>query len=177
MGRNPTAWGKSWRKFIALGYAVKRAKDGGTVNPFILRAIAMSAAVIVAAWLTDIRCSGPLPAAIVGTLLALAQVIIRPSLLAASVLAIRKVSLPFIAVFFFGTNVFIFWTVGLIVPGFEVAKFSSALGGSLITGIAGFVIHTSLRTRLAVRTPLVPPTTPKAPAADGMKQAKGREIR
>ena len=137
----------------------------------------MSAAVVLAVWLTDIRCSGLLPAALVGTLLALAQMVVRPALIAASVLAIRKVSLPLIAVFFLATNVFIFWTVGLIVPGFEVAKFSSALGGSLITGIAGFIIHTSLKARLALRTPLVPPVTPEEPSSDGMKQAKGRVIR
>lgn len=137
----------------------------------------MSIAVVVAAWLTDIRCDGPLPAALVGTLLALAQMIVRPALIAASVLAIRKVSLPLIAVFFLATNVFIFWTVGIIVPGFKVAKFSSALGGSLITGIAGFFIHTSLKTRLASRNPLVPPVEPEAPAQDAMKQAKGRVIR
>lgn len=137
----------------------------------------MSIAVSLAAWLTDIRCSGPLPAVAVGTLLALAQVLIRPALIASSVLAIRKVSLPMIAIFYFATNVFIFWTVGLIVPGFTVAKLSSALGGSIVTGIAGFVIHTSLRTRLALRTPLVSPIEPEQPTSDGMKQAKGRVIR
>ncbi len=143
----------------------------------------MSAAVAVAAWLTDIRCDGPLPALAVGTLLALTQVIVRPALIAGSLIAIRRVSLPLLMLLFFGTNVFIFWTVGFIVPGFHVAKLSSALGGSLITGIVGFFIHTSLRVRLRGGLPSSfpgePGTLPVEPerSEDGMKQVKGREIR
>lgn len=144
----------------------------------------MSGAVVFAAWLTDIRCAGPLPAVFVGMLLSLSQVVIRPALIAMSVLAIRRVSLPGIAVFFFATNVLIFWTVGTLVPGFHVAKFSSALGGSVIASIAGFFIHSSLKARFGIRPPLsgfggmtVPEPEQPETAPDGMKQAKGRVIK
>lgn len=156
-----------------LGISRKRAKRC-RVKPFLLRTLAMSAAVAIAAWFTDIRCSGLVPALVVGMLLAGAQLIIRPALIAASVLAIRIASPPAIVVVFFATNVLIFWTIGMLVPGFTVAKFSSAVGGSIITSIAGFVIHSWLRLNDSGSTPpdRIAPTGP-----DGMKQAKGREIR
>lgn len=144
----------------------------------------MSGAVAVAAWLTDIRCSGPLPAVFVGLLLALSQVLVRPALIAISVLAIRRASLPVLLLFFFAMNVLIFWTVGRIVQGFSVAKFSSALGGSVISSIAGFFFHSSLKSHFGIRSPLSGFGTPSAPepeeperAQDGMKQAKGRVIK
>lgn len=147
----------------------------------------MSGAVAIAAWLTDIRCAGPLPAVFVGLLLALSQVVIRPALIAISVLAIRRASLPAIAVFFFAMNVLIFWTVGNIVPGFHVEKFTSALGGSVISSIAGLFIHSSLKAHFGIRPPLsgfggmtVPETEDAEEAErapDGMKQAKGRVIK
>lgn len=145
------------------------------MNSFFLRIIAMSAAVSFAAWLTDIRTSGPIPIILVGLLLATAQIIVRPALIAASMLAIRRVSLPMLAVFFFAANVFIFWTVGGIVPGFHVEKFSSALGGSIITSIAGFFFHGSLRRKFGIRSGLRSEPIVE-PQRDGMKQAKAREI-
>ena len=137
----------------------------------------MSTAVAIAAWFTDIRCTGLLPALVVGMLLAGAQLIVRPVLIAASVIAIRMASPPVIVMAFFATNVLIFWTVGSIVPGFYVAKFSSALGGSVITSIAGFFFHTSLKAKLASRAlpQDEPPVVEHQPG--GMKQAKGRVIR
>ena len=134
----------------------------------------MSTAVAIAAWFTDIRCTGLLPALVVGMLLAGAQLIVRPVLIAASVIAIRMASPPVIVMAFFATNVLIFWTVGLIVPGFTVVKLSSAVGGSIITSIAGFVIHSWLRLSAGGLTP-PDSSTPVEPG--GMKQAKGREIR
>jgi putative membrane protein len=145
----------------------------------------MSGAVAVAAWLTDIRCSGPLPALIVGMLLALSQVLIRPALIALSLVAIRRASLPVLVLFFFAVNVLIFWTVGTIVPGFDVEKFSSALGGSVISSIVGFFIHSSLKSHFGVSSPFAGVGTMPVPdaeslessAPDGMKQAKGRVIK
>lgn len=141
----------------------------------------MSAGVTVAVWLTDIRCSGLLPVVAVGTLLAVAQVIVRPALLVTSVLAIRRVPLPLLVLFYLAANVFIFKTIGFIVPGFHVAKYSTALGGSIITGIAGFLFHASLKTKFGA--PSAGPTRNAAvgdeseQTNDGMKQAKVREIR
>ena len=145
------------------------------MKSLVLRIIAMSAAVSVAAWLTDIRTSGAIPIILVGMLLAAAQIIVRPALIAGSMLAIRRVSLPMLAVFFFAANVFIFWTVGTIVPGFHVDKFSSALGGSIISSIAGFFFHGSLRRKFAIRSGLRSEAIIE-PSRDGIKQAKVREI-
>lgn len=135
----------------------------------------------MAVWLTDIRCSGLLPIVAVGALLAVAQVIVRPALLVTSVLAIRRVPLPLLVLLYLAANVFIFKTIGFIVPGFDVAKYSTALGGSIITGIAGFLFHSSLKTKFGVsaskREPDAAVGDESEQTSDGMKQAKVREIR
>ena len=168
-------------------YSRSRLEVGGdalkpwTVKSFILRVLAMSAGVTVAVWLTDIRCSGLLPVVAVGTLLAVAQVIVRPALIVTSVLAIRRVPLPMLVLLYLAANVFIFKTIGFIVPGFHVAKYSTALGGSIITGITGFLFHSSLKTKFGVtsarRESDAAVGDESEQASDGMKQAKVREIR
>lgn len=141
----------------------------------------MSAAVAIAAWLTDIRCSGLLPLIAVGALLAISQMVIRPVLIAGSLLAIRRTALPLLAFAYFAANVGIFWSVGFIVPGFYVPKLATAIAGAIITGIFGFIFHSSLRVRLNVQAsefrPPIPEQEPETRDADGMKQAKGRVIR
>ena len=141
----------------------------------------MTAATGIAVWLTSIRCSGLLPLVAVGTLLALSQMVIRPVLIAGSLLAIRRTTLPLLAFAYFAANVGIFWSVGSIVPGFDVPKLTTAISGAIITGIFGFVFHSSLRVRLNVQTsafrPPIPEKEPDTRDADGLKQAKGRVIR
>lgn len=141
----------------------------------------MTAAVAIAAWLTNIRCSGLLSAVAVGALLALSQMIIRPFLITGSLLAIRTTALPLLVFFYLAANVLIFWTVGSIVPGFHVPKLSSAIGGAIITGIFGFIFHSSLRVKLSMQATRIPPQQPEPEIEqrdeNGMKQAKGRVIR
>lgn len=141
----------------------------------------MSAAAAIAAWLTDIRCSGFLPLVAVGSLLALSQMVIRPVLIAGSLLAIRRTTLPLLAFAYFAANVGVFWSVGFLVPGFYVPRLATAVGGAVITGIFGFIFHSSLRVRLNVQAsslrPSVPSEEQETRDADGMKQVKGRVIR
>jgi uncharacterized membrane protein YvlD (DUF360 family) len=138
----------------------------------------MTAAAAIAAWLTNIRCSGLLSAVAVGTLLALSQIVIRPLLITGSLLAIRTTALPLLVFCYLAANVLIFWTVGFIVPGFYVPKLSSAIGGAIITGIFGFIIHSSLRIRLSMQaTRIRPQEQIEQRDENGMKQAKGRVIR
>jgi uncharacterized membrane protein YvlD (DUF360 family) len=141
----------------------------------------MSCAVAIAAWLTDIRCSGALPIFAVGVMLAVVQVIVRPAMIAVSVLAVRRASLPALLLTYFIANVFIFWTIGFLVPGFYVAKFSTALGGSLISSVAGFFIHSSMRARMGGAKSVGGFSTMMNEEierpSDGLKQAKGRVIR
>lgn len=133
---------------------------------FWLRWLINTIAVAVAAHLPGIHYTGLPALGLAALLLGVVNAIVRPLLL--------LLSLPLIIVtlglFIFVVNGFSLWLVSVLVPGFEVHSFGSALLGALVISVVSW----ALGRLLCEETTMARPT--RRSGGDGLKSVSGRVI-
>lgn len=92
---------------------------------------------IIAYYLPGVAVSGFYAALIAALVLGLVNAVIRPVL----VLLTLPINIITLGLFTFVLNALLFWFVGTVVKGFEVAGFGPAFWGALILTIVGWLVN------------------------------------
>jgi len=104
---------------------------------FLLRVAANALAIVLAASiLPGIEVDGIVPALAAAVLLGLVNAFVRPVLLILTL----PITLVTLGLFLLVLNGFCFWLVALLVKGFHVAGFGSALLGALVVSVVSWVV-------------------------------------
>lgn len=111
---------------------------------FLVRLIANALAILTAAYIMPgIQVSGGLAVLAAALVLALVNAIVRPILL--------LLTLPFtlltLGLFIFFLNAFCLWLTSVLVKGFEVEGFWTAVGGAIIVSIVSWIVTVMLSDR------------------------------
>jgi len=107
----------------------------------LLRFLLNALALVVAAWLIPgIVLSGPFAAIVAGVVLGFVNAIIRPLLII--------LTLPFtlvtLGLFIFVVNAICLSLTALVVPGFSISGFGSALLGALVVSMVSWLVNAVL---------------------------------
>jgi putative membrane protein len=104
---------------------------------FLLRVVVNALAIVLAASiLPGIEVDGIVPALAAAVLLGLVNAFVRPVLLILTL----PITLVTLGLFLLVLNGFCFWLVALLVKGFHVAGFGSALLGALVVSVVSWVV-------------------------------------
>lgn len=108
----------------------------------ILRFIIIGLSLFVADWLLDsVEITSNSALIISALLLGLANAILRPILIVLTL----PITILSLGLFLLVINVFMYWLVSQIVPGFELHGWQGAILGALVTGITASLLESILK--------------------------------
>jgi putative membrane protein len=115
----------------------------------LLRWLVLTAAVLTASWLLDgIRVSGIFPALLAAALLGILNAILRPLL----ILLTLPLNILTLGLFTFVINALMLMIVSVIIPGFDVRGFWTAVAGALIIGGTSWLLNRFIGSKGKVET-------------------------